>query len=308
MALSYDQISAITKRYFVPKFYDNVFDVSPLLKRIKGKSYQKIGGGTSIIVPLEYAANGSVGWYAGEETLDTADTDIGTAAEYQWKQLYVNISVKGIDELKNGGDAQVIDFVKVKVKNAEKTMEDYLGTGLYQTSTANAKSIIGLRAYAASTSSTVGGISQTDYSWWRPQVDSSTTTLTIAAMRSRVQAVSINNDSCSVIATTDSLYSSFYALLQPQQRFQDEQTAKAGFSSLMFEGKPVLADAYCPASHMLFLNEEYLMFKVHKDRDMKFEPFMKPINQDVKSAKILWAGAFCSANGRQQGAMTALTA
>ena len=308
MALSYDQISAITKRYFVPKFYDNVFDVSPLLKRIKGKSYQKIGGGTSIIVPLEYAANGSVGWYAGEETLDTADTDIGTAAEYQWKQLYVNISVKGIDELKNGGDAQVIDFVKVKVKNAEKTMEDYLGTGLYQTSSANPKSIIGLRAYAASTSSTVGGISQTDYSWWRPQVDTTTTTLTIAAMRNRVQAVSINNDSCSVIATTDSLYSSFYGLLQPQQRFQDEQTAKAGFSSLMFEGKPVLADAYCPAQHMLFLNEEYLMFKVHKDRDMKFEPFMKPINQDVKSAKILWAGAFCSANGRQQGAMTALTA
>jgi hypothetical protein len=307
MALTYDQISAITKRYFVPKFYDNVFDVSPLLKRIKQKSYQKIGGGTSILVPLEYNTNDALGWYSGEETLDTSDTDIGTAAEYQWKQLYVNISVKGIDEIKNGGDAQVIDFVKVKVKNAEKSAEDYLGTGLYQTSTANAKSIIGLRAYAASISSTVGGISQTDYSWWRPQLDSSTTTLTIAAMRSRMQACSINNDKPSVISTTDSLYNAFYALLQPQQRFQDEKMANAGFTSLMFEGIPVLPDSYCPSSHMFFLNEEYLMFKVHKDRDMKFEPFMKPINQDVKSAKILWAGAFCSANGRMQGAMSALT-
>lgn len=307
MALTYDQISAITKRHFVPKFYDNVFDVSPLLKRIKNKSYQKIGGGTSILVPLEYAANTSTGWYSGEETLETADVDIGTAAEYQWKQLYVNISIRGIDEIKNGGDAQVIDFVKVKVKNAEKTMEDKLGTGIYSTGS-DAKAIMGLRAFAASTSSSVGGISQTDYSWWRPQVDTSTTTLTIASMRSRMQAVSVNNEGCSVIATTDSLYSSFYALLQPQQRFQDAETAKAGFSSLMFEGKPVLADAYCPASHMLFLNEEYIGFKVHRERDMKFEPFMKPINQDVKSAKILWAGAFTSANGRLQGAMTALTA
>lgn len=308
MALTYDQISAITRRYFVPQFYDNVFDVSPILKRIKQKAYQKIGGGTSILVPLEYAANTSVGWYSGEETLDTTDTDIGTAAEYQWKQLYVNISVKGIDEIKNGGDAQVIDFVKVKVKNAEKTMEDYLGTGLYQTSTANAKSIIGLRAYAGSISSTVGGISQTDYSWWRPQVDSTTTTLTIAAMQSRDTATAINNDKTTVVATTDTLYNSFYALLQPQQRFQDENMAKAGFSSLMFNGKPVVNDAYCPANHMFFINEKYLMFKVHRERDMKFEPFMKPINQDVKSAKILWAGAFCSANGRMQGAMTALTA
>ncbi len=308
MALSYDQISAITKRYFVPKFYDNVFDVSPLLKRFKSKNYQKIGGGEKIIVPLEYAQNGAAGWYSGEETLDTADTDIGTAAEYQWKQLYVNISVRGIDEIKNSGDAAVIDFVKVKVKNAEKTMEDYLGDGLYATSTGNAKSVIGLRAYAGSTSSTVGGISQTTYTWWAPQVDSSTTTLTIAAMRSRAQATSINGDQFSVIATTDTLYNSFYALLQPQQRFQDEAMAKAGFTSIMFEGKPVLPDAYCPASHMFFLNEDYLMFKVHKERDMKFEPFMKPINQDVKSAKILWAGAFCSANGRMQGAMTALTA
>lgn len=308
MALTYDQISAITRRHFVPKFQDNVFDVSPILSRFKKKNYRKIGGGTSILQPLEYAANTSVGWYAGEETLETADVDIGTAAEYQWKQLYVNISIRGIDEIKNGGDAQVIDFVKVKVKNAEKTMEDYLGDGLYQTSTADAKSIIGLRAYAASTSSTVGGISQTDYSWWRPQVDSSTTTLTIAAMQSREQAVSINNDRCTVIATTDSLYNAFYALLQPQQRFQDDSTAKAGFASLLFNGKPVLPDAYCPASHMFFLNEEYLGFTVHKDRDMKFEPFLKPVNQDVKSAKILWAGAFTSANGRMQGAMTALTA
>lgn len=307
MALTYDQISAITNKYFVPKLADNIFDVSPLLKRLKQKSYQKIGGGQSIMVPLEYAANTSVAWYSGEESLDVTDIDVLSAAEYSWKQIYGNISIKGIDEVKNSGDAAVVDFVKAKVKNTEKSIEDAFGTGIYS-SGSNAKSIIGLRMIAASTSSSVGGISQSSYSWWQPKLDSSTTTLTISAMQSRDQACSLNNDAPTVIATTFTLYNSFYALLQPAQRFQDESTAKAGFTSLMFNGKPVLADSYCPASHMFFLNENHLMFKVHKDRDLKFEPFMKPVNQDVKSAKILWAGAFCSSNNRMQGAMSALTA
>ena len=60
-------------------------------------------------------------------------------------------------------------------------MDDKLGTGLYSNAT-DAKSIVGLRQIVGS-SNTVGGISQTSYSWWQAQVDSSTTTLTIAAMR-----------------------------------------------------------------------------------------------------------------------------
>jgi hypothetical protein len=46
----------------------------------------------------------------------------------------------------------------------------------------------------------------------------------------------------------------------------------------------------------------------HPQADMKFEPFQKPINQDVRSAKILWMGALCVSNRRMLGALTALTA
>ena len=55
MALTYDQISAITEKKFLPKLYDNVFDSDPLLQRGKKKFYEKVDGGTSLIVPLNYA-------------------------------------------------------------------------------------------------------------------------------------------------------------------------------------------------------------------------------------------------------------
>lgn len=305
MALTYDQISGITERKFIPKLYDNIFDSDPLLQRAKKKFYQKIDGGTSILVPLNYATNTSGGWYAGAETLSTADNEVITAAEYVWKQVYDNISINRIDELKNSGDAQIIDFVKSKVKIAEKTMSTRLATGLYS-SGSDPKSIVGLGTMM-STSNTVGGISQSSYSWWQPKLDSSTTTLTIAAMQARDTAATVNNDAPTVVMTTRTLYNSYYALLQPQQRFQDSESAKGGFQALMFNGKPVLPDSYCTANSMLFLNENYLHLFVHKDEDMRFEPFMKPVNQNVKVAKVYWAGAFATSNLRLQAALTAVT-
>jgi hypothetical protein len=305
MALTYDQISAITEKKFIPKLYDNIFDSNPLLQRGKKKFYEKIDGGERIIVPLNYAQTTSSGWYQGAETLLTSDNDVITAAEYTWKQLYANISINRLDEIKNSGDAQKLSLVKNKTKIAEKTMEDKLGTGIYSNAT-DPKSIVGLRQIVG-VSNTVGGISQTSYSWWQAQLDSSTTTLTVAAMQSRDNAATVNNDAPTVIATTRALYNSYYALLQPQQRFQDSETAKGGFSSLMFNGKPVIADSYCPSGYMFFLNENYLHLFVHKEEDMRFEPFMKPINQNVKVAKIFWAGAFGSSNNRLHAGMSALT-
>lgn len=307
MALTYNEISAITEKKFIPKLYDNIFNSNPLIQRIKKKSYEKLDGGERIMVPLNYALISAAGWYQGADTLDTTANEVMTAAEYTWKQNYVNVSILGSEERKNSGSAQILNLVKNKVKVAEKTMLDSFSTGVYNNGTTT-NAIIGLRAIAASITSTVGSISQSSYSWWNPQLDSTTTTLSIPKMQERHNLCSVNNDKPTVISTTRSLYNSYYGLLQPQQRFQDSESAKGGFDSLMFNGCPVLPDSYCPANYMFFLNENYLHMFVHKDCDMKFEEFQKPINQDVKVAKILWMGAFGTSNMRLQGAMSALTA
>lgn len=305
MALSLDQISAITQKKFIPKLVDNIFDSNPLLQRAQKKFYEKATGGTSIVVPLNYAISAAGEWYSGADTLSLTDTDVITGAEYQWKQIHEPITISRLDELKNSGDAAVLKFVKQKTQIAEKSIKDKMGTALYNSGT-NAKALHGLR-HVVSASNTVGGISQSTYSWWAAQVDSSTTTVSISAMNSRDQACTIGNDGPSVILTTRTLYNSYYGLLQPQQRFMDSETAKGGFTALMFNGKPVIVDSHCPASHMFFLNEEYLHLFYHPDEDFRFEEFQKPLNQNIKVAKIYWAGNFGSSNIRMQGLMSALT-
>jgi hypothetical protein len=306
MPLSYDQISAITEKAFVKKLADNFFDSNPLTMRLKKKSLEMMDGGTKIVQPLGYANVTASGWYSGAETLNTTDNETITSAEYDWKQHYANITISRIDELKNSGDKAILNFVKEKVKISEKTMSDNLGTGIYSAGT-DAKSIVGLRSIVG-TANTVGGISQGSYSWWQAQVDAATTTLTIAAMQTLFNSCTVDNDHPSVITTTRAIYNLYYALLHPQQRFTDAETAKGGFQNLMFNGAPVIADSKCPSGHMFFLNESYLHLYVHKDENFRFEAFQKPINQNIKVAKIFWAGAFGSSNNRLHGKLSAITA
>ena len=304
MALTYDQITAITQKHFVPKLVDNVFDSDPLLQRHKKKSYVKVDGGTSIMQPLNYAQITASEWFQGADTLSTTDNDVITSAEYQWKQLYANITISRRDELMNSGDAQVINYVKSKTQIAEKTMVDKLGDGLYSAGS-DPKSIVGLRVIVDS-ANTVGGISQSTYSWWQSQENGSTTTLTIAALQSMYNTLCINNEHPTVAMTTRSVYNLYYALLQPQQRFMDSETAKGGFQSLMFNGVPVIAGSKVPSAHWFFLNEAYLHLYVHKDEDMRFRPFQEPETAAVKTAKIFWMGAYGSSNNRMHGKFTAL--
>jgi hypothetical protein len=305
MALTYDQISAITQKKFIPKLYDNIFDSNPLLQRAKKKFYERVDGGTSIIVPLNYAQASAGGWYQGAETLSLVDNDVITGAEYQWKQIYKSIIVSRIDELKNSGDAAILKFVKQKVQIAEKSIMDDMGTGLYSAGT-DSKAIGGLRLIVG-TSNTVGGISQTDNSWWQSQLDSSTTTLSMSALQALDNRATIGSDAPTVIMTTRTLYNSYYAMLQPQQRFQSEETAKGGFTSLMFNSKPVIVDSHVPSGYLFGINENYLHLFYHPEEDFRMEPFKRLERQNVKAAQIFWAGALGSSNNRMHFGFSALT-
>lgn len=304
MALTYAQISAVTEKKFIPKLVDNIFDSDPLLQRLKKKAIM-LDGGERIVQPLGYATATANGWFSGSDTLDTTDNDTITAAEYLWKQLFASISITRLDELKNSGDAQILNFVKQKTQIAEKTMVDTLQTGLYNAGS-DANAIEGLRVHVA-TNKTSGGISQSSYSWWQAQVDT-TATLTLSALQTVWSNIALNDESPTVLIGTRANFNRYWALLQPQQRFQDASVAKGGFASLMFNGAPFIPGSKVTANYIYLLNENYLHLYIHRDENFRFSPFQKPINQNVKVAQIFAALAFGSSNNRMHGVMNSVTA
>lgn len=300
-----DQVQAVSKRYFLPKLADNIYVGTPEMSRIKDKCLKMVDGGTSMIVPLEYAVGNSQ-WFLGAETITTTDANTFQGAEYVWKQLAAPIVISRLDELKNMGDAQVVDFVKAKMKSAQKTLTNVLSQGVFNDgSTAN--QIVGLRSIVG-TANTIGGISQSSNSWWQGQVDSTTTTLGLSALETNFMNCSEDTDQPSVAYTTKALFAKYWGLLQPQQRFADSSSADAGFKSLLFNGIPVLAASNAPASHWFFINEDYLHLFVHSSENMRMDEFQRPRNQAVKVAHIFWCGALGSSNNRYHGKFSGLTA
>lgn len=306
MSLTYDQISAITEKKFLPKMIDNIFNSSAFLARLKKKERPQ-DGGDQILAPLNYAAATSVGWYQGADTLDTSDNETISAAAYDWRQLYGNITVTRRDELRNSGDAGKLNFVASKMKIVEKSMREALADGVFSSGTS--KQVSGLGAIQSATS-TLGGISGTTYSWWQAHVDSTTTTLTISALQS-LWGDCGNGDTGEYPSLTlgdQSMFDRYYNLLQPSQRFQDAEVAKGGFVSLMFNGKPFLADSHATDGELHMINEEYIYLAPHKDENWRIEPFQKPINQNIRLSKIYWMGALICDNRRRHGIMSAITA
>ena len=305
MALTYNDLSSITQDFFVPKMIDNIFDSNPLLQRLRKSHYEKLSGGLKVRQPVLYAATSSSGWYTGQDTLATTDNQQFTDAEFDWKQIYGNITITGLDELKNGGKEQIISLVKSKVQACEKTVSDSMGTALYNAGTTT-NALIGLRLALAGSGSTYGGISKTTYSWWRGQVNSTTTVITLSSLEALLNDCTIGSDAPTVILVTRDIYDSIYAAIQPQQRFTDSDTAKAGFKSLSLNGIPIIVDSHVPSGYVFMLNENYVTLYVHKARDFKFEPFIKPTNQDLSTAKIFWVGALATGAPRMSGMFSAI--
>lgn len=304
MALTYDDITSITRKYFEKKMYDNIFASNAGLQRAKKKWYTKISGGTQILVPLLYAQNSS----AERQTTSSLNVSTNakkTAADFAWKRYHAPIVIDGLDELKNSGDEQVIDHVKSEVQVAEKSLADLLGTDLFAAGTTSG-SIQGFKLGCAATG-TCGGLAKATYSWWQGQTDSTTTSLTLAKYQSLVGDCTQDADKPTVAFMAQDRYDDLWSLLQPQQRFTDSESVKAGFNSIMVSGIPNLVDSHCDSTHLYLINEDYVEFRVHRERDFVITPFQKPTNEDASYAHIFWAGALTWKNPRMCGMFTALT-
>ena len=147
MALTYDDITATTIKHFRPALVDNIFNDIPLFKRMRAQDAVSVRGGDSIMQSLLYATTTSGGSYSGYDVLLTTPNEQISAAEFSWKQYYVNITIDKLSVLKNSGPEQIFNLLQKRVQAAQLTMADTLATDLFSDGTTNSnKCITGLRA------------------------------------------------------------------------------------------------------------------------------------------------------------------
>lgn len=300
---SLDAISSITRKYFFPNVADNINTSNVALMKIEKAN---ISGGTDLRQPVRYQ-RGVQENYAGTSVLNTSYVEKKFAFIFNWKQKNFPIVISGLDDIKNSGPEAVVNHIKTETSAAEEDALDSFATGLYSAGS-SALEIDGARIFL-STTNTYGGIAQSTNSWAQAKMDTTTTALSLAALQTQFEAAKQDNDAPNLITFTETQFNNFWGLLQPQQRFSDGDTAKAGFKNLMFNGAICAEDSYCPTGYVVGWNLKRIKLASSTKRKFpgEFIDFEQPIDQDAMVAHIRWAGNLICEQPRKFFAFTALT-
>lgn len=312
---SFSDIIATSLQGYSGELADNVTNHNALLRQINKKGNKQVATGRTIVQELEYATNGTVQYYSGAETLDISAQDTFTAAEFNYKQLAGNVVITGLEQIQNSGKEAVHNLLKSRIRNLEKSLTNTVATGLYADGTGtSSKEIGGLQLLVADVNTnTVGGISGSSSSFWRNYVyDFSTNSVTASAttIQHAMNLAWINtirgSDKPDMIPA-DSIYYLYYLeSLTPNQRFMDDKGAGVGFTNLVYQGNvPVIYDDQAPASHMYFLNTDYLFLRPAKGREFKPLGEKSSVNQDALVMPVVWAGNMTISNRARQAVVCA---
>ena len=298
---------------------DNFSNHNALLRRMKERgNIQLEGGGRALVEELEYQANSTFKYYQGYEALDISPSDVFSAAEFDWKQAAVSISMSGKEQRINSGRERSIPLVRSRIRNADRSMMNNLAVGIYSDGTGTSgQEIGGLQLLVADTptAGTVGGINRANFSFWQNVSFDATTDGGAAASASNIQGY-MNKvwiqlvrmlDHPDLIVADNNYFEFYWNSLQTIQRISSETRAAAGYETLAYYGPGGRADVEyddaCPTNHMYFLNTDYLHWRVHRDANMDLLPVVNSINQDASVQHLIFMGNLTLSNAALQGVL-----
>jgi len=301
----------------------------------QNKAYTGDAEGNRLQIPLMYEFGGG-DVFSGYDVLDTTPADGMTSAFFNWGQLSVPITISGKEERENASsETRVFDLLKAKTKQSMLKSQDLFARALLQgngpntataittayTSNTNGATFVDplplLVKFDPTTATVVGNINQSTYSWWRNQLVSSSATTFAGFLKELDRLYNLATKGPGgrpdLHLTDQFVFELYVAALRSQNRFTDYNKADIPFENVAFHGKPVTWDEFVPdakngtiasipvasSGTWYMLNTQY--FHIKHFVDFEPTPFLKPENQDAKTAQIMWHGGTGVSNRRKQG-------
>lgn len=317
---TFTELVSTTFRNHARDVKDNISRNNALYARMTKKGQIRVeDGGLTITQPLDYNANGTYQRYSGYDVLNIQQSDVITAAEYQWRQIALNVVASGLELRINSGDSAIIKLAKARIKNAMRTFKNNFSFDIYADGTLP-NQVNGLQALVADAGTgTVGGIDSGTWTFWANAVQSAAAPLqgggaivpsatTIESLMLPLWLNQVRGDDKPDLIVASNDYFTFYEGAQVSiKRYTTSDDVSGGFTSLKYKNADVIFDggSGIPAAHMYFLNSDYLELVVHRDANLSVQDQMAPINQDAAVIPILWMGNLVCSNRRLQGTLKA---
>lgn len=314
----FTELVTTTFRNHRSKLIDNVSNNNALLAYLKRKRKMRTeSGGTEIAIPLEYAENGTYQRYSGYDVLNVQQSDVFTAAKFDWRQIAINVTASGRELRINKGKERIINLAKSRLKNAMNTFNNNFSSDVYSDG-ALSNQVNGLQALIADAGTgTVGGIDSSTWTFWKNVVQSAAAPLQggagITPSSSTIQSLMLplwlelvrGGDKPDLIVSSNEYYSYYEESLTDLKRYTSAESATGGFVALKYKSADVIFDGNSgiPNTRMYFINTDYLELVAHTDANLTVNDEMRPYNQDAVVIPILWMGNLTVSNRSLQGVL-----
>lgn len=311
---TFTELVTTTYRKHKKGIKDNITNRNAFLKKIRSKGNSRTeDGGLSIVEPLDYAQNGTYQRYSDWDLLNIQQSDVLSAAEFNWRQVAIHVVASGRELRINSGDAQLEKLVAARLKNAIRSYENNFSSDVYSAGSL-ANQIGGLQHLIADTpTNTVGGIDANAWPFWQNKVfDLSVNSVTMSATTIENDAMLPlwlildrgKGDAPDLILMDANYYKFFEKSQTSIKRYAKSEDIEAGIVNMSYKTAQVIYDTTAsgiPANHAYFINTNYIKLVSHQDADMDTMEKKEPVNQDGEVIPILWMGNMTVSNRSLQG-------
>ena len=283
------------------------------------EGFEGKGGGDFIVVPFEYALNGTVSSYSDLDPVSTTRYDVFDRYESQWKEYAGSYVMSDLEDDRNSGAGQVFDLRAAKLENLKNAIRSTLNTDMFGAGTANASKVLtGLQALvsATPTTGTSQGVDRAANTFARNQQTTGTQTTSAfdnlrATMRSNYNLCSngVSGDHPSFGVTTRTVFEGFEGLLLANERFTDKKDGDGGFANevVKFKGAMLSYDSACPSGNLYWLNQKFLKLYYKTGSWMKAQAPIRPANQTADFILIRTMAQLVAVQPRRLGVVSVIT-
>jgi hypothetical protein len=354
-----NRLTDITYQYILPILIDGVSNSNVFTSRMLSNTED--WEGVSFQVPVQVAFSNTGGSFNGMDQFSTAVTNNTRQASFYLTGFDQSITIPGIEAAVNSSnDSQAIKLFTAKADEAKISAADNIGTQFYSFGLGKTFDGLGNIVDNGTNAPTYGGLARASYPFLVSDVTSVTNgILTLDYLGSEfdnASAASSTSESPTMGFTQKNIWSFFEGLLTPMisARYEAlavrgynrvdgktpagtsvpegsaELSGSAGFISLTFRGRPVVADDKAVAQTFFWINEKYLHFHVQKSEDLReisstvenmngfyddvpfpsafqFRDLMSSINQFGKVGVLILLGNLVERQPRRNGKLIAIT-
>lgn len=317
---NFDTLTSTTLINYKKTMTDNIFTANPLFYWLKEKNQMKTDntGGSKIAVPLMYGMNSTAKSYNGYDVIDVIPQEGLSAAEYEWKQYAVGISISGREEFQNSGEGRLINLLEAKIKQAELTLVDLFAADIMKASPGT-DDLVSIPVVCPSTGyGALGNITSTASAnvWWSCyDTTAASTSVTYDNLIPKTFDVLLNtakgNDRCDLGIMPSAVYLGLEKTLTATINFvpglQNKKAVDVGYDNYRIKGCTIMYDENCTSGTAYFLNTKYIQLVTGAGKDFVNTPWIKPDNGDYKTCHILWYGNLVCSNRARQGYLGSIT-